>query len=61
MILYMLRGIEEKYYICLHCGKTFSLKMDVNKDTTIHINAKPHQCKFCDKTFIKYGNLIRHV
>ena len=35
--------------------------MDVNKDTTIHINAKPHQCKFCDKTFIKYGNLIRHV
>ena len=35
-------------------------KMEVNKDISIQISAKPHQCKFCDRTFIKYGNLQGH-
>ena len=40
----------ERNYKC-NCGKSFTSKSSLNRHALVHIEDKPHGCKFCDKYF----------
>ena len=50
-----------KGHECEVCGKSFSLKGNLNRHLLIHKGIKSHDCEFCGKSFALKGNLTRHL
>jgi len=48
-------------FICIICNFSFSSNCNLTKHLKTHIPKQQHQCRFCEKTFVRDRCLIRHV
>ncbi|XP_054720683.1 transcription factor Ovo-like 2 [Uloborus diversus] len=46
--------------VCSTCGKTFTLKKNLNQHVKTHLAVKLFSCEECNKTFTRKGDLNRH-
>ncbi|KAM8840122.1 uncharacterized protein AB9W97_001078 [Spinachia spinachia] len=52
---------KERPFPCSYCGKTFSLKGNLNRHVRDHTGERPFPCTGCDKTFKDSGSLTAHM
>ena len=50
----------EKPHQCRHCGKTFTLNVDLLRHIRIHTGHKPYKCNHFNKSFSQSNNLRQH-
>ncbi|XP_072286537.1 zinc finger and BTB domain-containing protein 6 [Pyxicephalus adspersus] len=50
-----------KMFLCLQCGKTFTLKKNLNRHIRGHMGIRPFQCSVCLKTFTAKSTLQDHL
>lgn len=46
---------------CLHCGKTFSQKGNMERHMRLHTGVKPYRCHLCRRSFCRKEALLGHV
>ncbi len=51
----------EKPFICLQCGKRFTLKVNFNRHVRSHTEEKPFACQQCGVSFAQHGHLEIHM
>uniref|UniRef100_A0AAQ4S4V2 C2H2-type domain-containing protein n=1 Tax=Gasterosteus aculeatus aculeatus TaxID=481459 RepID=A0AAQ4S4V2_GASAC len=52
---------KESPFPCSYCGKSFSLKGNLNRHVRDHTGERPFPCTGCDKTFKDSGSLAAHM
>lgn len=52
---------SEMPYICEVCNKGFVQKKVYENHMNIHTGARPHNCNFCDRTFVDSSNRNKHM
>uniref|UniRef100_A0A8C2X2J3 C2H2-type domain-containing protein n=1 Tax=Cyclopterus lumpus TaxID=8103 RepID=A0A8C2X2J3_CYCLU len=52
---------KERPFPCSYCGKSFSLKGNLNRHIRDHTGERPFPCTGCDKTFKDSGSLTAHM
>ncbi|GFS92073.1 hypothetical protein NPIL_147521 [Nephila pilipes] len=50
----------DKPFECIHCGKCFRFKGDMQRHTRIHTGEKPFKCDICQKSFRQSSHLNQH-
>lgn len=53
-------SIGEKLFRCLHCGKSFGQKGNLQMHHCIHTREKPYRCSQCGKNFTYQSHLKDH-
>ena len=48
-------------FICEVCNKGFVQKKVYENHMNIHTGARPHNCNFCDRTFVDSSNRNKHM
>lgn len=46
---------------CLHCGKTFSQKGNMERHMRLHTGIKPYRCHLCRRSFSRKEALLGHI
>lgn len=46
---------------CLHCGKTFSQKGNMERHMRLHTGVKPYRCHLCRRSFSRKEALLGHI
>ena len=52
---------DNKMYVCIECGQSFSFPSALKVHHRIHAGVKPHVCSECGKSFTQKNNLYRHL
>jgi len=52
---------EGKKHKCFHCGKEFSLKINLTAHMLVHSDEKNYKCDQCNKCFKRKGELKLHL
>ncbi|XP_064420362.1 zinc finger and BTB domain-containing protein 6 isoform X2 [Latimeria chalumnae] len=50
-----------KLFLCLQCGKTFTMKKNLNRHMRGHMGIRPYECTICLKTFTAKSTLRDHI
>jgi hypothetical protein len=54
--------VDNDKFICVHCGKQFSVKTSLVRHQKIHTGEREkHRCEICQKMFLSKGSLGRHM
>ena len=53
--------IEDKNWVCSHCGDSFRHKKIYEAHVNRHDNHRPHACDVCGKTFLVESHLKQHM
>ncbi|XP_044739008.1 zinc finger protein 525-like [Chrysoperla carnea] len=51
---------DKKRHLCNHCGKTFSIKPQLDRHELIHMGIKPFKCNQCSLSFRQKSHLQTH-
>ncbi|XP_016103352.1 gastrula zinc finger protein XlCGF7.1-like [Sinocyclocheilus grahami] len=54
-------GAKKSPFICAQCGKSFTLKVNLNSHIRIHSGERNYSCLQCGSSFFKNADLKRHL